>query len=139
MSAFFDTDILVYPFDSSSPEKRHRARDLFRERAARDEVLLSVQVLQELYVTLTRKLARPVRADRAERLVRSFAALPVVAIDAELVLAAVALSRRNQLSLWDALIVVAAKAGGASEVLSEDLQSGQIIAGLRVVNPFATT
>ena len=62
-------------------------------------MLLSVQVLQELYVTLTRKLARPVRADRAERLVRSFAALPVVAIDAELVLAAVALSRRNQLSL----------------------------------------
>ena len=98
MSAFFDTDILVYPFDSSSPEKRHRARDLFRERAARDEVLLSVQVLQELYVTLTRKLARPVRADRAERLVRSFAALPVVAIDPELVLAAVAFSRRNQLS-----------------------------------------
>lgn len=139
MSAFLDTNILVYLFDSSSPEKRHRARDLFRERAARDDVLLSVQVLQELYVTLTRKLARPVRADRAARLVRSFAALPVVAIDAELVLAAVALSRRNRLSLWDALIVVAAKAGGASEVLSEDLQSGQMIEGLRVVNPFATT
>lgn len=136
MSAFFDTNILVYLFDSSAPEKRHRARALFRERAARDEVLLSVQVLQELYVTLTRKLARPVRTDRAERLVRSFAALPVVAVDAELVLAAVALARRNQLSLWDALIVVAAKAGGASELLSEDLQSGQIIEGLRVVNPF---
>jgi predicted nucleic acid-binding protein len=137
VSAFFDTNVLVYLFDSSSPEKRHRARALFRDRAARDEVLVSVQVLQELYVTLTRKLAHPVRADRAERLVRSFAALPVVAVDAELVVAAVALSRRNQLSLWDALIVVAAKAGGASELLSEDLQSGQIIEGLRVVNPFA--
>jgi predicted nucleic acid-binding protein len=119
VSAFFDTNVLVYLFDWSSFRKRHRARDLFRERAARDEVLLSVQVLQELYVTLTRKLAHPVRADRAERLVRSFA-------------------RRNQLSLWDALIVVAAKAGGASELLSEDLQSRQIIEGLRVVNPFAT-
>jgi predicted nucleic acid-binding protein len=139
VSAFFDTNVLVYLFDSSSPAKRHRARALFREHAARDEVRLSVQVLQELYVTLTRKLARPLRGDRAERLVRSLAALPVVAVDAELVVAAVALSRRHQLSLWDALIVVAAKAGGASEVLSEDLQSGQIIEGLRIVNPFAAT
>ncbi len=139
MSAFFDTNVLVYLFDSSSPEKRRRAREVFKERAANDEVLLSVQVLQEFYVTVTRKLARPVRPDRAERLVRSLAALSVVTVDGQLVLAAVALSRRHQLSLWDALIVVAAKAGGASELLSEDLQPGQLIEGLRVVNPFMTT
>lgn len=136
MRAFLDTNVLVYLFDSSSPRKQRRAREVFVERTERDEAVLSPQVLEEFYVTVTRKLAAPVPEDKAERMVRSFAALPVVTTDAALVLAAVVLARRNQLSLWDALIVAAAKAGGASELLSEDLQHGQVIEGIRVVNPF---
>ncbi|HET9044004.1 MAG TPA: PIN domain-containing protein [Burkholderiales bacterium] len=136
MTAFFDTNVLVYLFDSASPEKQGRARDVFSERAQRDEVVLSTQVLQEFYVTVTRKLAPPLSADEAERLVRDFAAFPVVSTDAPLVGAAIALSRRHQLSLWDAMIVVAARAGGASELLTEDLQHGQVLEGVRIVNPF---
>jgi len=136
VTAFFDTNLLVYLFDSSSPEKQGKAREVFSERAQRDEVLLSTQVLQEFYVTVTRKLASPLSGDQAERLVRDFAAFPVVATDAPLVLAAVALSRRYRLSLWDAMIVVAASAGGATELLTEDLQHDQVLEGVRIVNPF---
>ena len=70
------------------------------------------------------------------QLVRDFAAFPVVSTDAPLVVAAVALSRRHRLSLWDCMIVVAARAGGATELLTEDLQHGQILEGVRIVNPF---
>ena len=136
MTAFFDTNLLVYLFDSASPEKQGKARDVFSERAQRDEVLLSTQVLQEFYVTVTRKLASPLSAAQAERLVRDFAAFPVVSTDAPLVVAAVALSRRHRLSLWDAMIVVAARAGGATELLTEDLQHGQVLEGVRIDNPF---
>jgi predicted nucleic acid-binding protein len=136
VTAFFDTNLLVYLFDSASPEKQGKARDVFSERAQRDEVLLSTQVLQEFYVTVTRKLASPLSADQAERLVRDFAAFPVVSTDAPLVVAAVALSRRHRLSLWDAMIVMAARAGGAAELLTEDLQHGQVLEGVRIVNPF---
>lgn len=136
MTAFFDTNLLVYLFDSASPEKQGRAREVFSERAQRDEVLLSTQVLQEFYVTVTRKLAAPLSADEAERLVRDFAVFPVVSTDAPLVVAAIALSRRHRLSLWDAMIVVAARAGGATELLTEDLQHGQVLEGVRIVNPF---
>lgn len=139
MTAFFDTNLLVYLFDSASPEKQGKARDVFSERAQRDEVLLSTQVLQEFYVTVTRKLASPLSADQAERLVRDFAAFPIVSTDAPLVVAAVALSRRHRLSLWDAMIVVAARAGGAAELLTEDLQHGQVLEGVRIVNPFRAT
>ena len=136
MTAFFDTNVLVYLFDSASPEKQGKARDVFSERAQRDEVLLSTQVLQEFYVTVTRKLASPLSAAQAERLVRDFAAFPVVSTDAPLVVAAVALSRRHRLSLWDAMIVVAARAGGATELLTEDLQHGRVLEGVRIDNPF---
>jgi predicted nucleic acid-binding protein len=136
VTSFFDTNLLVYLFDSSSPEKQRRAREVLAERAKRDEVLLSAQVLEEFYVAVTRKLATPLSSDQAERLVRDFAAFPVVGLDAPLVVAAVVLARRHKLSLWDALIVVAAKAGGAAELLTEDLQHGQTLEGIRVVNPF---
>jgi predicted nucleic acid-binding protein len=136
VTSFFDTNLLVYLFDSSSPEKQGRAREVLSERAQRDEVLLSAQVLEEFYVAVTRKLATPLSADHAERLVRDFSAFPVVALDAPLVIAAVVLSRRHKLSLSDALIVVAAKVGGATELLTEDLQHGQTLEGVRIVNPF---
>ena len=136
MTAFFDTNLLVYLFDSSSPEKQRRAREVLAERTQHDEVILSAQVLQEFYVVVTRKLARPLSDDRAGRLVQEFSTFPVVTTDAPLVLAGVVLARRHRLSLWDAMVVVAAKAGGAAEVLTEDLQHGQVLEGIRIVNPF---
>lgn len=137
MRAFFDSNILVYLFDVHAPAKQRAARDRFERHARAGDALLSSQVLSEFFVTITRKLAVPVPDDDASRLVRDLAALPIVAIDADLVLRAIEWSRRHELSYWDALIVAAASAGGAAELITEDLQHGRTIEGMRIVNPFA--
>jgi predicted nucleic acid-binding protein len=136
MKFFFDTNVLVYLFDADSPDKRKKARALFQKHAEAGDVLLSTQVLQEFYVTVTRKLARPLEAAAAAEAVANFAELPLVQIDSELIISAIHRSRNDQLSFWDALIVQAAIEGHASTLYSEDMQHGQTTNGLRVVNPF---
>jgi len=136
MKCFFDTNVLVYLFDADSPDKRKRARALFRDHTSAGDIVLSTQVLQEFYVTVTRKLARPVDASKAFEAVSSFAELPIVQIDINLVLAAIHRSRKSQISFWDGLIIQAAIEGHASTLYSEDLQHGQAIDGVRVINPF---
>jgi len=137
MKCFFDTNVLVYLFDADSPDKRKKARALFQRHADASDILLSTQVLQEFYVAVTRKLARPLDAAAAAEAVSSFAELPLVQIDSELIVAAIHRSRNDQLSFWDALIVQAAIEGHASTLYSEDMQHGQMQGSLRVVNPFA--
>lgn len=136
MSVFLDTNVLVYLFDADAPEKRALARAIFERLVLEGQVLLSTQVLQELYVTVTRKLAVPLGLDEALEVVRELAQLPMVQVDGPMVLEAIQLSQRYGFSLWDALIVQAALAGGAELLLTEDLQHGQLIAGLRIENPF---
>ena len=138
MKYFFDTNVLVYLFDSDAPAKRSRARALFQAHAEAGDILLSTQVLQEFYVTVTRKLARPLEAAAAAEATVNFAELPMVNIDSKLVLSAIHRSRSGQLSFWDALVVQAAIEGNASTLYSEDLQQGQSFDGLKVVNPFQT-
>jgi predicted nucleic acid-binding protein len=133
---FFDTNVLVYLFDADSPEKQVRAREALRERLESGAVVVSTQVLQEFFVTVTRKLARPLPADEAEAALRRLMQLPVLAVDSEQILAAAVSSRRDRISFWDALILTAASAAGCEEVLSEDLQHGRSFGRLRIVNPF---
>jgi predicted nucleic acid-binding protein len=137
MKSFFDTNVLVYLFDADSPDKRRKARVLFQKHAEAGDILLSTQVLQEFYVAVTRKLARALDAGVAAEAVSSFAELPLVQIDSRLILASIHRSRNNQLSFWDALIVQAAIEGHAGTLYSEDMQHGQALDGLRVVNPFS--
>ncbi len=137
MKFFFDTNVLVYLFDADSPDKRKKARALFQRHTEAGDILLSTQVLQEFYVVATRKLARPLDAAAAAEAVSSFAELPLVQIDGELIVSAIHRSRNNQLSFWDALIVQAAIEGRASTLYSEDMQHGQMLNSLRVVNPFS--
>jgi len=137
MRVFYDTNILVYLFDADSPEKKDRACALFEKEASDGLVLVSTQVLQEFYVAVTRKLAVPLEIEAAEEAVRNFASLPVVGIDAEMILAAISRGREMQLPFWDSLIIEAALTGGADRLLSEDLQHGQIIDGLQIENPFS--
>jgi len=136
VTVFFDTNVLVYLFDNDAPSKREQARTLFQRHVQAGSLLISTQVLQELYVTLTRKLAVPLPEPDAREVIASLAELPVAQNDASTVLAAIDLSRRRQLSFWDALIIEAARRGGANVLLSEDLQHGQDIEGVRVENPF---
>ena len=135
MKAFFDTDILVYLFDSGVPAKQRRARELLESHTRAGETLLSTQVLQEFYVAVTRKLATPLEPGVAYDAVRELAVLPAVRVDIPLILSAIRLSQQRQISFWDALIVRAALEGGASILYSEDLQHGQSFDTLTVQNP----
>jgi predicted nucleic acid-binding protein len=134
--AFFDTNVLVYLFDNRDPEKKIRAQQIFAEESERGRAVLSTQVLQEFYWAVTRKLASPLPEEIAEERVRDLCELPLVRIDAPMTLAAIARSRSQGFSLWDALIVEAALRAGARRLLTEDLQHGQRIGNLTVENPF---
>lgn len=136
---FLDTNILVYGIDSSEKDKQKRALEIL-EGSAKDyreaHLVLSTQVLQEFYVTAVRKLAVPLDESDAERAVQRLARLPVVQVDTQMILDAIATSREQSLSFWDALIVRAALDAGCDTLLTEDLPHDQIFEGLRVSNPF---
>ena len=135
MTVFLDTNVLVYAFDGSEPAKRARALALLGDEAL--DIVVSAQVLNEFYVTLTRKLDPSVPEDTAQEAVHGLARGRVVPVDAALVEAAIALSRRHRLSLWDAGIVVAAQRAGCDELLTEDLADGQVFGAVTVRDPFA--
>ncbi len=134
---FVDTNVLVYRQDASDPVRQSRANDwithLARERAAR----VSFQVLQELYVTLTRKLEPAYDPADAQGIVRDLAVWRPVPMDIAILERAWFLQQRYRLSWWDALIVASAQACGCSALLTEDLQDGQLFGDLRVINPFS--
>jgi predicted nucleic acid-binding protein len=134
--AFFDTNVLVYMFDESSPEKKRTAQELFHHHAGDGTLLLSTQVLQEFYVTVTRKLADPLPAAEAVNVVRRLTTFSPIEIDSKMVVRAAERSEADMLSLWDALIVEAALAADAERVLSEDMQDGRNHSGIVIHNPF---
>jgi predicted nucleic acid-binding protein len=131
---FFDTDVLVYTDDASSPKKQKRAIALFAEHLRQGTAVVSLQVLQEYFAAATRKLG--VAPELAQRKVEILAGSRVVCFDARDVIAAIELQRLTQVSFWDALIVHAARSAGAATLYSEDLQHGSVLGGVRVVNPF---
>ncbi len=135
MRPFFDTNILVYAFDEGEPEKREVSLGLIEEHLVGGDGMLSVQVLREFY-SASRKLPRPLSDDKAQEAVRYFAAFSPMPEDAGRVLGAIRRSRSLDFSFWDALILEAALAAGADRLLTEDLQHGQAIEGLRIENPF---
>jgi predicted nucleic acid-binding protein len=134
--AFLDTNVLVYAYDSSSPSKQARARELIEVLVNDEQALLSTQVLQEFYVVVTRKLRVPVPEDVAQEAVNTLLSLPIILVTSALIVDSIRRSRVDRLALWDALIVEAALAGGASALYSEDLQDGRRFGDLMVVNPF---
>jgi predicted nucleic acid-binding protein len=136
MRRFFDTNVLVYMFDGSEPQKKRRAQELLRQAVADGAALLSTQVLQEFFVAVTRKLSIPLRHQDAERAVRDLAVLPLIEVDAEIILRAIATMQSRRLSFWDALIVESALRGGATVLYTEDLNHGERFGTLVIENPF---
>lgn len=134
--SFLDTNVLVYLFDADAPQKKATAQALLEREATRGRAVLSTQVLQEFYVAVTRKLAEPLPPADAEQAVQSLTKLPVTPVSTTMILMAIRRSRRAQLSFWDALIVEAALASGATRLYTEDLQHGQQMDGVEIVNPF---
>jgi predicted nucleic acid-binding protein len=132
--SFFDTNILVYTDDKGSLPKQRRALELVAQYRRDGAGVVSLQVLQEYFVTVTRKLS--VDAQVAKRKVEILAEFDVVTPELADVLAAMDLHRLHGLSFWDALVLRAAKQGGCRVLFSEDFQHGREIEGVRVVNPF---
>ncbi|MFW6011882.1 MAG: PIN domain-containing protein [Desulfosalsimonas sp.] len=136
MRTFFDTNVLVYLFDEDYPEKKSQAQALLENETENGRILLSTQVLQEFYVTVTRKLELPLSPEKAEEVVSQFMVFPLVEISSSHILKAIRKSINLQFSFWDALIIEAAISGGASILYTEDLQHGQTIDDLKILNPF---
>src|SRR5260370_30679239 len=131
---FVDTNVLLYALDEREPQKQVAAwswrEELWRAGCGR----VSFQVLEECYVQLMRMW--PNRRAEARAEVLDLMAWKPVAIDAVMLEHAWKLQDRYRLSFWDALIVAAAKAAGCGYLLTEDLQAGQRLDGIVVVNPF---
>lgn len=135
-ASFVDTNIFVYALASDDSQRSPLAQKLIRELMEADALHTSTQVLQELFVTLTRKVRAPLSVDLALQYLDQIASWPVAIIDYSAVRAAVDLSTRASLSFWDALIVVTAARSGATRLYTEDLQHGRSLLGIEVVNPF---
>ncbi len=133
---FVDTNVLVYALDRSASPKKLFAQRLMNELMDEDRLRLSTQVLQELFVTLTRKLSRRCSTEEALATLEDLSAWPVALIDCAAIRSAGRLADQAQLSFWDALVVVAAARSGAAVLYTEDLNDGQEILGVRVYNPF---
>ena len=133
---FIDTNILVYAHDQSSGEKHQVARDLIQGIWKTGNGCLSVQVLQEFYVTVTRKVSRPLPIEEAAEIIRDLSFWQVHSPTAEDVLGAIDIQRYYQVSFWDAMVIHSAKCLSCQVVWSEDLSGGQEIEHVRVKNPF---
>jgi len=132
--SFFDTNVLVHTDDKAAPAKQRRALDLVAEHRRGGSGVVSLQVLQEYFVTVTRKLH--VDALVARRKVELLAEFDVAAPEVTDILAAIDLHRLHGFSFWDALVLRTAKQAGCRVLYSEDLQEAREIEGLRIENPF---
>lgn len=135
---FVDNNILVYQFDESDPEKQRRASDVMRLLWETRSGQLSHQVLQEFYVTVTQKLNPALSRDQAREEIRDLHAWQPIRPSQALLEDAWQIEDRFGLSWWDSLIIASARAADCVILLTEDLQDGLDIDGLRVVNPFSS-
>lgn len=133
---FVDANILIYAHDRSAGEKHTQAvgllKQLWQERAG----CLSIQVLQEFYVNVTRKVAQPLTPEAAAQIIADLSVWEVHSPNASDVISAIQLQTRYGLSFWDAMILISAQQLDCATVWSEDLNAGQLFGSAAVRNPF---
>jgi predicted nucleic acid-binding protein len=135
--SFVDTNVLIYAHNLDAGAKREIARGVLDELWRERNGVLSMQVLQEFYVNVTRKIPTPLSKNSARLIVETYAIWCVETTSSE-ISAAFRIEDEARIGFWDALIVSSAVKGGANRILSEDLSAGQRIAGILIENPFAT-
>ncbi len=133
---FVDSDILVYAYDLTQGDKRERAKALLLSLWESGLGCVSVQVMQEFFVNVTRKAATPLPADQAAQVIQDFSDWIVHRPGLKDILAAVELHLRYRISFWDAMIVQSTRQSGCNLIWSEDLFAGQEYDGVKVVDPF---
>lgn len=133
---FVDANVLVYAFDASAGRKQQAAQALLERLWESNSGCVSIQVLQEFFVTVTKKVAKPLPVEDAKARVREFAAWSVFAPTPEDVVAAIDLHVQAKIGFWDAMVVLAAAESGCDVLWTEDLSDGQLLRGVRIRNPF---
>ena len=133
---FFDTNILVYANDSSEKVKQNIARDLIKDSLHKQNGVISVQVLSEFWVTVTRKIKTPLSIEIAEKEIELFQLMEIVDLDYQLFKEAIRFQRLIHISYWDSLILAASHSSGCKKIYTEDLNHGQIISNMELCNPF---
>lgn len=137
MRYFLDTNIILYAYSTDANESAKR--DIARSILTQADWSISAQVLQEFYSNATkpkRGMLPLMSHANAQTAVHGLAQYASVALDAALVQQAIALRHTHQISYWDAAIVAAAVRSGAKQLITEDLNAGQVIEDIMVVNPF---
>ncbi|MGA3349664.1 MAG: PIN domain-containing protein [Candidatus Sulfotelmatobacter sp.] len=132
---FVDTNVLIYGHDVDAKGKHEVAKSVLRELWSQRTGVLSMQVLQEFYVNVTRKITTPLPKDVARLVVNSYSIWCTETTPAEIA-AAFRIEDESRIGFWDALIVASAVKAGTVRILSEDMNAQQMIAGIRVENPF---
>jgi predicted nucleic acid-binding protein len=133
---FLDTNILVYAYDRSAGDKHTVAVKLLEECWENETGCLSIQVLQEFFVIITRKVATPLDHQTARQIVADLSHWRLQSPDASDLLQAIDLQQSYRLSFWDAMVVQSATLLGCKQLLSEDLNHGQVYGKVQVINPF---
>ncbi len=132
---FLDTNILVYALDQVDPQKQKACRTILARLQYENRAVISTQIMQEFFVVATRKLG--VDPLKAKSILQTLENFEVVAVSPALIYEAIDCSSVYQISFWDALVLVCAESARCAQVLSEDLNHGQVIRGVKVHNPFA--
>ena len=133
---FVDTNILVYAHDLDAGPKRKIAVAIMEELWEQEMGVISTQVLQEFYVTVTRKISTPLSRATTRGIIEDYLYWQVEQNSPATILSASEIEERYMLSFWDSLIIAAASNANASKILTEDLNHGQVIAGILIENPF---
>ncbi|PKM83721.1 MAG: PIN domain nuclease [Firmicutes bacterium HGW-Firmicutes-13] len=134
---FVDTNILVYSFDNTSKEKQYKARQLVMDLWENQNGCISIQVLQELYLTVVHKVLHPLLPETAAQIITDLSQWLLHVPNSKDVLEAINIEQRNKISFWDAMIINSAKKMNCSLLWTEDLNHNQIYEGIQAVNPFA--
>ena len=134
--AFIDTNIIIYAYDVTAGNKHETARIIITDLWDSGLGVISTQVLQEFFVNVVQKIPKPVDKQQAKEIVRDFLKWHVVVNTGDSIIDAIDICLRFEYSFWDSMIIEAAIKGGATVLISEDLQDGQVISGVTIKNPF---
>ena len=133
---FLDTNILVYAHDLDAGDKHDVAAKIIYQLWESKNGVLSTQVLQEFYVTLTKKMPRPLNKVATRKILKEYFSWQMVINDLQIIFQASEIEEDYKISFWDALIVSAAYSKNVATILTEDLNHGQYIEGIFIQNPF---
>lgn len=135
---FLDTNILIYAYDIDAGDKHKIAHEIVKGLWEKKTGVLSSQILQEFYVNVTKKITNPLTPVEARWIIRSYVCWDIKKSTPMSVIMASEIEEKYRISFWDALVIVAAYEAGVDKILTEDLNSGQIIEGILIENPFKT-